>query len=317
MRAASIEKLGDAPSIRKVPEPSRDEGEALLEVRAAALNPIDLSIGAGRYYGGSPAVPYIPGREGVGVVKAGHLLPPGRTYWFETGAKGGSLAELVTVDEDRAIEVPYGLDEGTAASLGIAALTAWLALEWRAELGRGECVLVLGASGAVGQIAVQAAKLMGASRVVAAARDEHGLSRASDLGADATVNIATARDLPQALRNAAETDIDVVLDPLWGDPGSAAIDAAGYRARVVQLGQSANAESRIKSASVRGKLLSILGFALAAVPQDVKASAYALMAAHATEGRLAVDFDTLPLNDVAAAWERQMGHPHRKLLLVP
>lgn len=317
MRAASIERLGEAPAIKKVPEPMRGDGEALLEVRAAAINPVDLAIGSGQYYGGSPDMPYIPGREGVGVVRAGHLLPPGRTYWFETGGTGGSMAELVTVDENRAIEVPYGLDEGTAASIGIAGLTAWLALEWRAELGPGECVLVLGASGAVGQIAVQAAKLIGAGRVVAAARDERGLSRAFELGADATVNLSTGHDLPRALQDAAETDIDVVLDPLWGEPAVAAIDAAGYRARVVQLGQSAGPEARLKSASVRGKLLDIRGFALAAVPQDVKASAYALMAAHATEGRLAVDFDTMPLNDVASAWERQAGHPHKKLVLVP
>lgn len=317
MRAASIERLGEPPGIRKVPEPIRGEGEALLEVHAAPINPIDISISNGGFYGGSPAVPYIPGREGVGVVKAGHLLPPGRTYWFETGATGGSMAELVTVDENRAIEVPYGLDEGTAAGIGIAGLTAWLALEWRAELERGECVLVMGATGAVGQIAVQAAKLMGASRVVAAARDERALSRVADLGADATVNLSTARDLPHALRDAAETDIDVVIDPLWGEPGSAAVDAAGYRARVVQLGQSAGPEARLKSASVRGKLLSIMGFALAAVPQDIKASAYALMAAHATEGRLAVDFDTMPLNDIGAAWERQIAYPHKKLVLVP
>jgi NADPH2:quinone reductase len=317
MRAAVVDQIGEPPTLKKVPEPSRSNGEALLEVRAAPINPADVSIAAGHFYGGSPSVPYVPGREGVGVVKTGHLLPTGKAYWFETGATGGSMAEFVTVDENRAIEVPYGLDETVAGALGIAGLTAWLALEWRAELGPGECVVVLGASGAVGMIAVQAAKLMRAGRVIAAARDERGLSRALELGADATVNIATERDLAGALRKAAETDIDVVIDPLWGEPGSAAIDAAGYRARVVQLGESAGPEATVKSGSVRGKVLSILGFTLATVPQDAKASAFALMAAHATEGRLAVDVDTVPLNDVTAAWERQAGHPHKKLVLVP
>ena len=153
--------------------------------------------------------------------------------------------------------------------------------------------------------------------MVAAARDERGLSRAAELGADATVNLATERDLVRALQDAAETDIDVVLDPLWGDPAVAAIDAAGYRARIVQVGQSASPEATLKSGSVRGKLLDIRGFALAAIPQDVKASAYALMAAHSTEGRLAVDFDAVPLNDVASAWERQAAYPHKKIVLVP
>ena len=320
MRAAWVERVGDAPGIRKVPDPVRGEGEALFEVRAAALNPIDLSIAAGRYYGGQPTVPYVPGKEGVGVVKAGHLLPAGKAYWFETRAgmgAHGSFAELVSVDEDRTIEVPYGLDEATAASIGIAGLTAWLALEERARVGPGECVLVLGASGAVGRFAVQAAKLMGAGRVIAAGRDERGLARAAELGADATVNLARERDRVRALREAAQADIDVVIDPLWGVPVAEAIEAAGYRARIVNLGQSAAPESSLRSSSVRGKLIEILGFALAAMPHDVKASAYTLMAAHVAEGRLIADHETMPLSDVSEAWERQAGSPHRKLVLVP
>jgi NADPH2:quinone reductase len=320
MRAAWVERVGDAPGIRKVPDPMRGDGEALIEVKAAAINPVDLSIAAGRYYAGAPEVPYVPGKEGVGVVKAGHLLPAGKAYWFETrGGLGGpgSFAELVSVEEDRTIEVPYGLDGPTAASIGIAGLTAWLALEYRASLGPGECVLVLGASGAVGRFAIQAAKLMGAGRVIAAARDQRGLARAAELGADATVNLALERDLPKALRDAAETDIDVVVDPLWGVPATEAMEAVGYRARFVNLGQSAAPEASLRSASVRGKLLDVMGFALAAVPHDVKASAYTLMAAHVAEGRLIADHETVPLSAVGDAWERQASFPHRKLILVP
>ncbi|MEA2346429.1 MAG: hypothetical protein QOG62_216 [Thermoleophilaceae bacterium] len=323
MRAAIVSEVGSIPAAGERPDPVPGKAQALVRVLAAPLNPIDLAIAAGRFYAGPPTVPYAPGQEGVGEVVSGTGLAPGTRVWFLTSAGyggDGAMAELAVVDEERAIEVPDGCDGTVAACLGVAGLAAWLALEWRAQVMPGETVLVLGASGAVGQVAVQAAKLLGATRVVAAARHPEGLLRATRLGADATVDL-TAHEgsdaLADAIRDAAGGEVNVTVDPLWGEPVVAAIKASGMGARVVQLGQTAGAEATIPSAAVRGKLLSILGLTNFAAPPDVAAAAYQRMCEHAAAGELAVDHETLPLEQVGDAWERQAAFPGKKLVLTP
>ena len=323
MRAAVVEHVGGLPSLTDAPEPSPGEGQALVDVRAAPLNPLDISIAAGRFYAGPPQAPYVPGAEGVGVVADGRALPPGARVWFTTSAGfggSGALAERTAIDEATAIEVPEALDDVLAACLGVAGLTAWLALEWRAELREGESVLVLGASGAVGQIAVQAARLLGAGHVVAAARDPEALGRAAELGADATVDLSGAPDpdrIAERIRAVAGGPIDVAVDPLWGEPATAASLALGAGGRLVHLGQSASPEATFSSGAIRGKMLEVRGLALAAAPVDAKRRAYARMAEHAARGELEVAAEALPLDAVTAAWRRQAAFPHRKLVMLP
>lgn len=323
MRAAILKRVGQPPVPGEAAEPARASGQALVRVAAAPLNPIDLSIGGGRFYAGPPNVPYVPGQEGVGTVLEGESLAPGTRVWFVTGAGyegDGALAEKALALEERAVELPKAIDDALASCLGVAGLAAWLALEWRAELREGETALVLGASGAVGQIGVQAAKLMGAARVVAAARDEEALGRARALGADATVRLtehSTTDELAGALREAAGGEIHVTLDPLWGEPAVAAAKAAAPFGRLVHVGQSASPDATLPSAAVRGKSLAILGHSNHSAPHGVVASAYRRMCELAAGGRLTVDHEVLPLERVTEAWERQAEHPHRKLVLRP
>jgi len=178
-------------------------------------------------------------------------------------------------------------------------------------------VLVLGATGAVGTIAVQAAKLLGAGRVVAAARDASGLARARELGADATVDLAAEGDLAEAFKQAAGGGLDVTVDPLWGEPAMAAARASAQGGRIVQLGQSASPEATLPSSVVRGQALAILGHTNFSTPGAVKADAYRRMVIHAAEGDLTVDHDILPLEQVTEAWRRQAAFPRRKLVLTP
>ncbi len=318
MRAAVIAEIGALPDLRDVPEPERGEGQALVEVSAAPLNPIDLSIAAGRFYGGTPDVPYVPGREGVGRVLEADEVPVGSRVRFDAGgAGGGALAERAVTAESALLDVPESVDDATAACLGIVGVTAWLALEWRALLQRGETVLVLGATGAVGQVAVQAAKLLGAGRVVAAGRDAEALARTRDLGADETVELG-GDDVADRLRAAAGGDgPDVIVDPLWGEPARMASEAAAPRARIVHLGQTASPEATFASSAVRGKLLSFLGFAIGLTPGDRRRDAYARLCEEAAAGGLEIEHETLPLERVAEAWKRQAAFPHGKLVLVP
>ena len=178
-------------------------------------------------------------------------------------------------------------------------------------------MLILGASGVVGQIGVQAAKLLGAGRVVAAARDEAALARAGELGADELVPL-DGDDLAGALRSASGGDgFDLVLDPLWGEPAVAAIGAMKPFGRVVTLGQSAAAEATIASVALRSRPVDLLGYTNYTAPDEVKAAAYERMAAHAARGEIRVAIERLGLDDVQAAWERQGSSPHAKLVFVP
>jgi NADPH:quinone reductase-like Zn-dependent oxidoreductase len=323
VRAAVLSEIGGVPAPGERPDPEPGDGQVLLRVTAAPLNPVDLSTASGRFYAGEPAVPYVPGQEGVGEVLAGDSLERGTRVWFQTGAgyRGdGSLAELAVADEERTLPLPEGVEDAVASCLGVAGMAAWLALDWRAGLAEGETVLVLGASGAVGQIAVQAARLLGAGRVVAAARDEEGLARARELGAHATVALGEhdgADALAAAFREAAGGDVNVTVDPLWGEPALAAIGAAGAGARHVQLGQSASPEVSIPSAAIRGRMLSILGLTNFGAPRDVVAGAYRRMCDHAAAGELRVEHELIPLESVSEAWERQAASPGLKLVITP
>ena len=238
------------------------------------------------------------------------------TRVYVDGGSGG-LAERTVAVDDALVELPEGVEDALAGCFGVAGLAAWLALEWRGNLSQGETVLVLGASGAVGSIAVQAAKLLGAGRVVAAARSEEGLERARQLGADAAVRLDGSGDLAQRFTEAAEGQIQLTIDPLWGEPAAAAVRATAFGGRLVHVGKSASPEATLDSDSVRGKMLSILGHITPGVPAQIRHDAYVKMLRHAAAGELTCDYELLPLARVAEAWARQDASPGRKLVLVP
>ena len=320
MKAALVEQIGEPPVVGEAAEPQRGEGQALVQVTAAAINPIDIAISLGRHHTGTPEVPYVMGREAVGRVIEGEKLEPGTQIWFQPAPGVGAFAEYSVADEAQAIVLPNGTDHALAAALGIAGLTGWLAVDWRAHLRGGERVLVLGATGVVGLVAVHAARILGASRIVAAGRDPDALEAAREAGAHALVSLVEESDpaaLGDAFREAAEGPLDVVIDPLWGAPAEAAVKAAGYSARLVQLGQSAAAEATLQSGDIRGKSLAIVGFTLWHVPRDKTEAAYFRLIELATSGELVVERETLPLDWAGEAWRRQQESPHRKLILVP
>ena len=163
---------------------------------------------------------------------------------------------------------------------------------------------------------MQSARLLGAARVVAAARSQEGLERCLQFGADASVRLDEP-DLPAAFAEAARGRIDVVVDPLFGEPFAAAVNAASFGARLVQLGAGAGAEATLSSAAIRGKLLVILGHANFAAPPEVKREAYRRLVEAAAGGEVRVDVDPLGLEQVGEAWRRLASGSHRKIVLVP
>jgi NADPH:quinone reductase-like Zn-dependent oxidoreductase len=312
MRAAVLRAHGGVPEVQEFDDPEPADGTEVLEVAATAMNPVDVRIASGEFALERHEPPYVAGKEGIGRRPDGSLV-----YFDRTCKPHGAFAERTLVDAGAGYPVPDGLDPALAVTLGVSGLAAWLGLEWRGRLAYGETVLVLGASGVVGQIAVQAAKLLGAGRVVAAARDEHALWRARSLGADAIVRL-TQPDLPRALRDASGGDgYHLVLDPLWGEPAKAAIDALLPYGRLIHVGQSAGAEITLSSPSVRGKPIDLLGYTNYNVPEEQKAAAYERMGRHAAAGDIQVEIERLRLDDVPDAWQRQASSPHRKLVIVP
>jgi NADPH:quinone reductase-like Zn-dependent oxidoreductase len=310
MRAAVLHEHGGVPALEEFRDPAAEPGAVLLELEAAAMNPIDVRVASGKFPLERYDVPYVAGKEGVGHDADGGL------HYFEYSRKPfGAFAERTLVDEVDLYPVPGGLDPALAVCLGVSGLAAWLGLSWRGRLAEGETVLVLGASGVVGQIAVQAARLLGAGRVVAAARDEASLERAGSLGADALVRLEG--EYGGALKDASYGGYDLVLDPLWGEPAVAAIACAKPFGRVVQLGQSAGAEATLTSASVRSTPIDLVGYTNYTAGEERKRSAYAAMAEHAVAGRLKVAIERLSLDDVPDAWQRQGSSPHAKLVIAP
>ena len=312
MRAAVLHAHGAVPEVGEFRDPVASAGAVVLDVLAGALNPVDVRIASGAYPLERFEPPYVAGKEGVGRREDGSLV-----YFDMRVPPYGSFAERTLISDDHGYPVPSGLDPALAVCLGVSGLAAWLGLEWRGRLAAGETVLVLGASGVVGLIAVQAARLLGAGRVVAAARDEEALSRAGALGADELVPLG-GEELTTALVSASGGDgYDLVLDPLWGEPAVAALGALKPFGRHVQLGQSAGAEVGVPSAAIRNKPIDLIGHTNFAASEERKAAAYERMAAHALAGELRVPIERLGLDDVPDAWARVGASPHAKLVVVP
>jgi len=312
MRAAVIERFGEPPVVRERDEP-KAESANVIEVTAAPLNPVDLSIATGKFYGGTPPLPYVPGGEGIGHPMSG--VPADRVY-FRAAPPNGALAERA-VANGQTVPLPEQVSDGVAAALGTPGIAAYLAITRRAQLQPGETVLVLGASGVLGSIAVQVAKLIGAGRVIAAARDDRALARAKDLGADATVDLKQIEGLTERIREASRGQLQVVIDPIWGAAAVAALEAMSPLGRFVQLGQAAGPEATVKSATVRGRYLSILGYGSFLVPWEEQVVAYRRLVEYAAAGRIKVEVEVLPLEAAPDAWKQQATSPHRKLVLSP
>ncbi len=305
MRAAVLQQPG-VPSPGEFDDPQPDAGHQVARVLAAGLNPADVYVAAGQF--GSLTLPSVAGIEGIAELADGR-----RVYFQRPPAPYGSMAELAPVDPAQTFTLPDGLDPGLAVALGIAGLAAWLPLKERAHLQPGERVLILGATGSVGRIAVQAAKLLGAGHVVGAARSREALEDVRELGADDVVVLEG--DLGAALGQAAGDGYDVVLDPLYGPPLEAALATMAPGGRAINIGVQAGATIALPISSLRGHTL--IQHSNAEISYEVRRAAYEEMAANAAAGRLKVPIERFPLEQVAEAWEHQAASPHRKLVIVP
>lgn len=338
MRAVLVTARGEPPSVGQIADPilgetlvpgfpidepgvpAREPGPhpaSLVEVTFAAINPIDLHIASGRFFQGDPHVPYVPGVEGVGRVVRSESYPEGTRVRFELGHPGyganGSMAQLTVADDAGLVELPDSVGDAEAAALGVSVITAGRALDL-AELARGETVLVLGASGAIGKMAVQLARHRGAGVVIAAGRHPENLKRAVELGADHAVTL----DRPMAEVTAELRElggVDVVIDPLWGEPAIAALDAGNFGMRLVNFGLAAGASADMSSIPLRNHRATIRGISTAMDDFETRRAGYADGLRLLADGEVIVDHETYPMEQAAGAWAAQTRSPGGRLLI--
>jgi NADPH:quinone reductase-like Zn-dependent oxidoreductase len=294
-----------------------------VAITAAPIVPLDQLCASGTSYFGRPATPYVPGTQGVGVVERSGTWPAG-TRVFVAATAGilpgdGSLAERCRVPDDAVVPVPDGVGDVDAAALGLSAVAAWMCLTDRGRLQPGERVLVLGAGGAVGQVAVAAAKALGAGRVVAVCRSPEAQERARQRGADRVVPLSGDVDaLTAAFTDACEGGVDVVVDPVFGAAATAASRVLAPRGRLVNLGGASGDVAEFSSAVLRSRTAEVLGYTNATLTPEQRRTALEAVFRHAAAGRLAVSSAQVPLSDVTAAWQRQAaGQAPARLVLIP
>ena len=323
MRAAVLDTPGGVPVVRDHPGPIERAGHTVVRITAASIVPLDLLAASGTSYFGRPATPYVPGTQGVGVVERSAVLPAGTRVFVVTSAGmapgDGTLAERCLVRDDAVVPLGADVPDTDAAALGMSAVAAWVVLTERARLRPGERVLVLGAGGAVGQVAIGAAKLLGAARVVAACRSAGAQERARRAGADAVVPIEGAVDaLTARFQDACGGSVDVVVDPVFGVAATAASRVLAERGRLVNLGGASGDTAEFSSAVLRSRTADVLGYTNAALTADQRREALESVFRHAAAGSLAVAHEEVPLAAAADAWQRQAtGRAGARLVLTP
>ena len=321
MRAAVVNELGQAPGISEErDEPRRTAGVSLVQVTAAAVNPIDLLIASGLHPLGKPKPGYVPGVEGAGLIVESDTFAPGTLVRVSVpgGFVDGTLAQYTLAQDTACVQVPEGLGDDLAAAIGVVGISALVGLRDEAALKPGESVLVLGATGAFGQAFVHLARALGAGRVIAAGRNEARLAALEARGVvDGTVLLDPD---PAGFLGGLEKvggQVDIVVDPLWGPYAQSAISALRTTGRLLNVGQSAGAEGTIIASSLRHARLKVLGLSGSYLTPGQSAEAYAQVADYAAQGKLDLELATYPLRDVAEVWAAQAASPGRKLVLRP
>lgn len=303
MRALTLTEHAGAPELREVPDPPPREATTLVDVTAAPVTPLDVLVASGTSYFGAPALPYVPGVQGVGRL----VDDPTQRVWFTTSAGieagDGSMADRVAVDPARIMPIRHQVDDHLVAALGLSAVAADGALR-RGRFVVGDRVLVLGAGGVVGQVAVALAGLRGAGSVAALTRGAASVARAKELGAGVAIDSSdlSPDELSTALRDALPDGATLVIDPVWGRLATAALQALEPGGRLVNLGDSAGPLMPVPSALLRSRSLEILGYTNLALSWQQQVAALDDVLAIAESGRLEVSSRVVDPAGLPEAW---------------
>jgi NADPH2:quinone reductase len=319
MKAAVLHEVGGIPRYEDFPDPVAGDGEVIIEVKAVAVENVDKAIAAGTHYASVKYLgrfPAIPAFDGIGALPDGTLVGFGNIR-----LPYGALAEKTVVPEGSYMPIPDGIDPAVVAVMA-SAVTA-MSMKTAAGFVPGETVLVQGATGVAGRLAVKVARLLGAGRIVATGRDDEQLREVLALGADTVINTAVSDEaLTQAYTDARGDGYDVVVDYLWGRPTEILLRslipqsfAFGKPTRVIQIGESADTELALTGTSLRTSGVEIYGAAKGLDPQTM-GEVYGQIVTWTRSGELTFDVERVPLSDVETAWQRT-DLKGRRLVVLP
>jgi NADPH:quinone reductase-like Zn-dependent oxidoreductase len=323
MKAAVIYPDSESPRYAEVAEPQvQNENEVLVTVKAVAVKHLDKGIASGKHYssGSQPATPRIPGVDGV------CLLDDGRRV-YGMGVSG-MMAEKATIHKDRMVPIPDGLDDAIAAALPNAVIGAAMALKFKAKIQAGDVVLINGATGVTGRMAVQLARYYGAKKIIGTGRNQQSLSELPALGADETI-VITGDDVGfvaqlEALHKT--TPISIVIDYLWGRTAELILSVLKGNGMFtnpvsyVSVGSMSGDLIRLSAAIVRSVDLQLTGSGMGSWPREHVAKALSAILPEAfrlaAEGKLQLETTTAKLSDISGVWERNVPAGNRLVVMV-
>jgi NADPH:quinone reductase-like Zn-dependent oxidoreductase len=304
MKAAIVRGPGQTPVYGEFSEPEALQGERLVTVTAAAMSNIVKGRASGRHYSSSDQFPFVVGVDGVGRLGDGR-----RVYFAFPKAPFGSMAERVAAPPAHCVTLPDDLDDVTAAAIANPGMSSWAAFAERVKLQPGETVLVNGATGTAGRLAVQIAKRFGAAKVIATARDAKALEAVAALGADVTIPlVADDAALEDAFKSQFAAGVDVVIDYLWGRSAERLLIAAAKAGkdatpiRFVQVGSVSGSDISLPSAVLRSSAITLMGSGLGSIPLERFVHAAEGLLRAATPGGFQIAFRPVPLAEVERAW---------------
>ncbi|MCW3060724.1 MAG: quinone oxidoreductase protein [Capsulimonas sp.] len=304
MKAAIVTEVGKTPIYGDFKNPVAINGENRIDVTAAALSHLVRGRASGSHYSSSGELPFVVGVDGVGRLESGD-----RVYFVLPNAPFGSMAEVATAPFAQCLYLPEDLDDVTAAAIAIPGMSSWAAYKERAKLQPGETVLVNGATGASGRLAVQIAKYLGAKKVIATGRNPEALQSLTALGADVVIPLTLGADaLETAFQEQFAAGVDVVADYLWGESAELLLMAgakAGPEAvpiRFVQIGSISGANIALPGAALRSSAIVLMGSGLKSIPiQRILGDIDGVLQA-AVPGKFEIVTQAIPLSEVEQSW---------------
>lgn len=310
MKAAVLHNIGSIPKYEDFTTPAPKEDEVLIDIKAVTLENVDHMMAKGEHFASRQflnELPAIVGLSGVG------QRPDGKLVGF-SGMKPpyGAMAEKAVVPKKSTVLIPKGVNPETAVALPSTALTSLFPLKWAINMQPGQNVLINGATGVAGKLAVQIAKLLGANRVIGTGRNKESLQRIKELGADTVIDLKeTENNVFTSFKKEVDNGIDVVLDYLWGPPTELLIKALtpekisldGQQTYIVQIGEKAGSDIKLPAGALRTSGLHITGGAAGLTPELIQEGTD-LIWEWIKEDKLQMDMEIIALQDIEEAWER-------------
>jgi NADPH:quinone reductase-like Zn-dependent oxidoreductase len=321
MKAAVLHQIGGIPRYDEMTDPIPGHDQQIMYVKAASIKNIDRMLVTDTHYDHYSKFPIIVGTDGVGILEDGT-----RIY---SGGKNGMMAEQVMVNKKWFIELPDGLDDMTAAALPNPAVSAWLSLEHKGTLKKGDAVLILGATGITGRLAIQIARHLGAGKVVVMGRNRKILEKLSALGADVVIPFDHSYgQIKQVLKSETRKQpFSIVLDYLWGEPAEQVLEilsghdleAESHLTRWIQIGEMAGPSINLNAATLRSSAIEISGQGGGSIPNEVMSKIPSIISkifSLAIENKITIETEMVSLKDIESVWTRKNEEGKRMVVMI-